>query len=60
MEILRGYVPFEGVLGPALRALADGEIDPAPLISARYSLDEAEEALRRAVEPGTLKVLVEP
>jgi threonine dehydrogenase-like Zn-dependent dehydrogenase len=47
--------PFE----PALKALADGEIDPTPLISARHSLDEVEEALRRAAEPGALKVLVE-
>jgi threonine dehydrogenase-like Zn-dependent dehydrogenase len=49
-----------GPFGPALRALADGEIDPEPLIAARYSLDEAEEALRRAAEPGALKVLVAP
>ncbi len=48
--------PFE----PALKALADGEIDPTPLIAARYSLDDAEEALARAAEPGTLKVLAEP
>lgn len=48
--------PFE----PALRALAEGTVNPRPLVTARFSLDEAEEALRRAAEPDALKVLVEP
>jgi threonine dehydrogenase-like Zn-dependent dehydrogenase len=49
-----------GPFGPALRALAEGAVDPRPLVAARYSLKEAEEALARAAQPGVLKVLVEP
>ncbi len=49
-----------GPFGAALAALADGSIDPRPLVTARYSLNDAEEALKRAAEPGALKVLVEP
>jgi threonine dehydrogenase-like Zn-dependent dehydrogenase len=48
-----------GPFGPALEALTEGSIDPRPMISARYPLEEAEKALRRAAEPGVLKVLVE-
>jgi len=47
--------PFE----PALRALESGKVDPSPLVTARYSLDDAEAALARAAEPGVLKVLVD-
>ena len=49
-----------GPFAPALRALESGAVDPTPLIAARYSLDDAEAALERAGERGTLKVLVEP
>ncbi len=49
-----------GPFGAALRALASGEVDPRPLITATYSLDDVEEAMRRAAEPGALKVLVRP
>ncbi|MET0557004.1 MAG: alcohol dehydrogenase, partial [Vicinamibacteria bacterium] len=48
--------PFE----PAVRALADGSIDPTPLIAARYRLDDGLAALDKAAEPGVLKVLIEP
>lgn len=48
-----------GPFAPALRALASGEVDPAPLVTARYPLHEAEAALVRAAEPDALKVLVE-
>ncbi len=47
--------PFE----PALQALAEGSIDPRPLVAARYPLECAEEAVKRAAEPGALKVLVD-
>ncbi|MHC4250977.1 MAG: alcohol dehydrogenase catalytic domain-containing protein [Planctomycetota bacterium] len=48
-----------GPFAPALRALESGEVDPAPLITARYPLADAEAALARAAEPDALKVLVE-
>ena len=49
-----------GPFAPALESLADGGIDPRPLITARYPLDDAERALAHAAEPGALKILVEP
>jgi threonine dehydrogenase-like Zn-dependent dehydrogenase len=49
-----------GPFPPALRALETGVIDVKPLIHARVPLARADEALRRAAEPGVLKVLVEP
>ena len=48
--------PFE----PALRLLEKGEVDPSPLIVAKFKLAEALEAFERAAQPSTLKVLVEP
>ncbi|HEU4405344.1 MAG TPA: alcohol dehydrogenase catalytic domain-containing protein [Polyangiaceae bacterium] len=48
-----------GDLQRAVDALARGEVDPAPLIAARYPLARAPEALARAGERGVLKVLVE-
>jgi threonine dehydrogenase-like Zn-dependent dehydrogenase len=48
--------PFE----PAIRALADGRVDPTPLIAARYRLEDGLQALEKAAEPGVLKVLIEP
>ncbi len=49
-----------GPFAPALRLLASGLVDPRPLISARYGLDRGVEALRRAAEPGVVKVIVAP
>jgi len=49
-----------GPFAPALRMLAQGLVDPRPLISARLPLDEGVEALARAAEPGTVKVLLNP
>ena len=48
--------PFE----PALRLLASGAVDPRPLITARYALQDGMSAMRRAAEPGAVKVLIEP
>lgn len=47
-----------GDMAQAVALLARG-LDPTPLISARYPLARADEALARAARPGTLKVLVE-
>lgn len=48
-----------GRFEPALAALGANEIDVTPLVSARFPLARAEEALARAASPGTLKVLLE-
>jgi threonine dehydrogenase-like Zn-dependent dehydrogenase len=47
-----------GRFAPALDLLARGGVDVADLISEVVSLDHAEAALRRAAEPGVLKVLL--
>ncbi len=47
-----------GRLPRALAALAEGSIDPTPLVSARYPLAEAERALAHAARREALKVLV--
>lgn len=46
--------PFE----PAIRALESGDVDPSPLISARYPLVDGLQAFERAAQPGALKVLL--
>jgi threonine dehydrogenase-like Zn-dependent dehydrogenase len=46
--------PFE----PAIGALAAHKLDPTPLIDATLPLAQAEAALRKAAEPGVLKVLL--
>ena len=47
-----------GPFAPAIRLLASGLIHVHPLIHACYSLDQAEEALRAAAQPGMIKVLL--
>lgn len=47
-----------GRFAPALDSLARASIDVAPLISARVPLARADDALRLAAQPGTLKVLI--
>jgi 2-desacetyl-2-hydroxyethyl bacteriochlorophyllide A dehydrogenase len=49
-----------GPFAPALRSLESGDVDPTPLIAARYPLAEAVDAMKRAGERGVLKVLLEP
>lgn len=48
-----------GSFAAALRALAMGVIDVAPLIEARYPLAEGVEAFTHAARPGTLKIMLE-
>lgn len=48
-----------GPFPAALAAMADGSVDPRPLIDARYPLAQAEAALAHASRPGALKVLLE-
>jgi threonine dehydrogenase-like Zn-dependent dehydrogenase len=47
-------------LDRALAAMADGTIDPRPLISRTFPLDAAREAIEYAMEPQVLKVLLAP
>ena len=47
-----------GPFAPALRALSQRTIDVRPLVSARYTLDDALAAFEYAAQPGVLKVLV--
>jgi threonine dehydrogenase-like Zn-dependent dehydrogenase len=48
-----------GPFPAALRLLAQGLVDPRPLIDARFPLGDGEAALTHAAMPGTLKVLLE-
>ncbi len=48
-----------GDIGRALAELESGRVDPTPLIAARYSLRDAEQAFAHAQTRGTLKVLVD-
>ncbi|MBL8692719.1 MAG: alcohol dehydrogenase catalytic domain-containing protein [Planctomycetes bacterium] len=48
-----------GRFAPALDALARGQLDPTGLIHGRLPLEQGVEALDRAGQPGTLKVLLE-
>ncbi len=48
-----------GPFDVALTAMAEGLVDPRPLIDARYPLAQAEAALDHAARRGVLKVLIE-
>jgi threonine dehydrogenase-like Zn-dependent dehydrogenase len=48
-----------GDMKRAIEALASGQVDPTPLIEARYPLARADEALAHAARRGTLKVLID-
>jgi len=48
-----------GPFPAALRLLAQGLVEPTPLVDARFALAEAVTALRRAAEPGVMKVLID-
>ena len=47
-----------GPFAPALRLMEAGLVDPTPLISAVYSLDQAEEAFLKSQDKRALKVLL--
>lgn len=49
-----------GPMDRAVAALADGSVDPTPLIDGRYGLGEGVEAVAHAGRRGTLKILLEP
>jgi len=47
--------PFE----PALRLMESREVDPTPLIEAKYPLSQAVAAFERAARPAALKILID-
>lgn len=47
-----------GPFGPALRLMEYGLVDPTPLISGMFSLDQAEEAFRRSGSSHVMKILL--
>ncbi len=49
-----------GPFDPALRLLESNQVDPTPLIMARYPLSEGLAALGHAARPGVFKVLLHP
>ena len=49
-----------GPFAPALQLLAEGKIDPRPMIHARYPLHDVQSAFAHAEKPGVLKVLLTP
>jgi threonine dehydrogenase-like Zn-dependent dehydrogenase len=49
-----------GAFEPAIRALADGRIDPDSPDRGALPLEDGLAALERAAEPGVLKVLIQP
>jgi threonine dehydrogenase-like Zn-dependent dehydrogenase len=48
-----------GPFAPAVARLASGDVDPRPLVDARYPLADALAAFEHAARPGVLKVLVD-
>jgi 2-desacetyl-2-hydroxyethyl bacteriochlorophyllide A dehydrogenase len=48
-----------GPFAPALRLLSAGQVDPRPLITARYPLAEVLTAFEHAAQPGVFKILLE-
>jgi threonine dehydrogenase-like Zn-dependent dehydrogenase len=48
-----------GPFDAALRLLARRDVDPLPLVEARYGLDEADTAFEHARRPGALKVVLD-
>ena len=49
-----------GRFAPAVELLSSGRVDPTPMISATFRLDEGVNAMGRAAEIGVLKVLLRP
>jgi threonine dehydrogenase-like Zn-dependent dehydrogenase len=49
-----------GPMASALRLLEQQLVDVKPLIEARYTFDEAEQAFEHAARPGAMKVLLKP
>jgi threonine dehydrogenase-like Zn-dependent dehydrogenase len=47
-----------GPFGPSLRLMEYGLVDPTPLISGMFSLDQAEEAFRRSASSDAMKILL--
>ena len=49
-----------GRFAPAVELLSSGLVDPTPMISATFTLDDGVNAMEKAAEKGVLKVLLRP
>jgi threonine dehydrogenase-like Zn-dependent dehydrogenase len=49
-----------GRFGPALDALATGKVDPRPLVSGTFALEDSAAALTAASTPPNFKILLRP
>jgi len=57
---IQGIVGSAGIWPQAIRFLASGVVDPTPIVTARYPLEEAPEALKAAsLGSGNIKVHIE-
>lgn len=57
---IRGIVGSSGIWPEAIRFLAAGIVDPSPIVTARYALGDAPQALKAATpESGNIKVHIE-
>jgi len=57
---IQGIVGSAGIWPQAIRFLASGVVDPTPIVTARYALDDAVQALKAAIpESGNVKVHIE-
>jgi threonine dehydrogenase-like Zn-dependent dehydrogenase len=57
---IRGIVGSAGIWPEAIRFLAAGIVDPSPIVTARYPLADAAQALKAATpESGNIKVHIE-
>jgi L-iditol 2-dehydrogenase len=57
---IQGIVGSAGIWPQAIRFLASGVVDPTPIVTARYPLDQAPEALKAAsLGSGNIKVHIE-
>ncbi len=57
---IRGIVGSAGIWPEAIRFLAAGIVDPSPIVTARYPLEDATQALKAATpESGNIKVHIE-
>jgi threonine dehydrogenase-like Zn-dependent dehydrogenase len=57
VQFVLGYTPEE--MAESLKAIADGSVDPRPLVTRTVSLDELPAAFRALRDPRDCKVVVE-
>jgi L-iditol 2-dehydrogenase len=58
--VVHGVLGSPHVWPDTIELVRSGAIRTEPLVSATYALAQAQEALERLTEPGSLKVLIDP